>query len=98
MVWLLSKGMKKNKIRQTNYQDGLMSYVRTHEHRARQSAAIQQWQPWRKSTGPKSETGKAAVAHNALKHGGRSAGTIAQMQKVRTMLVECKEFLSNIDG
>ena len=75
-----------------------MSYVRTPEHRARQSAAIQLWQPWKKSTGPKSNAGKAAVARNALKHGGRSADTITQMQKVRRILVECKEFLSNLDG
>ena len=37
-----------------------MSYYRTPEHRARRSAAIQQWRPWEHSTGPKSEKGKGA--------------------------------------
>jgi hypothetical protein len=49
-----------------------MSYYRTPEHRARQSAAIQQWRPWERSTGPKSEEGKARVSRNAYK-GGRRA-------------------------
>jgi hypothetical protein len=28
-----------------------------------------QWRPWEKSTGPKSEAGKAAVSQNAYKDG-----------------------------
>jgi hypothetical protein len=48
-----------------------MSYFRTPEHRARQSAAIRRWQPWEKSTGPKSAAGKARVARNAYKGGWR---------------------------
>ena len=49
-----------------------MSYYRTPEHRARQSAAIQQWRPWEHSTGPKSEEGKARVSRNAYKGGTRA--------------------------
>jgi hypothetical protein len=56
----------------TNYQGAAMSYYRTPEHRARQSAAIQQWRPWEHSTGPKSEEGKARVSRNAYKGGTRS--------------------------
>ena len=39
----------------------------TPERRARQSELIRQWQPWKKATGPKSVTGKAAVSRNAWK-------------------------------
>ena len=36
----------------------------TPERRKKQSEAIRQWKPWRKSTGPKSQEGKTAVAGN----------------------------------
>ncbi|MDH5723300.1 MAG: hypothetical protein OEY94_08285 [Alphaproteobacteria bacterium] len=44
----------------------------TEERRKRQSEAIRQWQPWKNSTGPKSDEGKTKIADNALKHGMRS--------------------------
>lgn len=45
----------------------------TPERRARQSALIRTWQPWKKSTGPKTPEGKTRSSH-ALKHGmGRRA-------------------------
>jgi hypothetical protein len=34
-------------------------------------AAIKQWRPWKHSTGPKSEEGKARVSRNAYKGGTR---------------------------
>ncbi len=37
------------------------------ERRARQSEMIQQWKPWTKSTGPRTEAGKAKVSRNADK-------------------------------
>lgn len=67
-----------------------MGYLRTPEHRARQSQAIQAWQPWKKSTGPKSDTGKAVVARNAVKHGRRSADTLAEFKALRELLVQCE--------
>lgn len=42
----------------------------TLERRAQQSAAIRRWQPWEKSTGPRSSDGKARSARNADKGGG----------------------------
>ena len=42
----------------------------TSERRAQQSAAIRRWQPWAKSTGPRSPDGKARAARNADKGGG----------------------------
>ena len=43
----------------------------TPERRARQAEAIQRWQPWRQSTGPKPAEGKARVARNAYRGGRR---------------------------
>ena len=41
----------------------------TPERRARQAELIRKWQPWRKSTGPKSRAGKKVVSQNAYKGG-----------------------------
>jgi hypothetical protein len=41
----------------------------TLERRARQAELIRQWQPWEKSTGPKTDVGKTAVSRNADKGG-----------------------------
>lgn len=43
----------------------------TAERRQRQAALIRTWRPWARSTGPKSETGKARVSRNAFKGGWR---------------------------
>ena len=45
----------------------------TAEARLMASYRIHQWKPWEKSTGPKSDAGKAAVSKNGWKHGRRSA-------------------------
>ncbi len=43
----------------------------TLERRKRQAELIRQWAPWAKSTGPKSEEGKAAVSRNGWRGGHR---------------------------
>jgi hypothetical protein len=43
----------------------------TEERRQRQREAIQRWNPWEKSTGPRTEAGKAKVARNAYRGGIR---------------------------
>jgi hypothetical protein len=58
----------------------------TPERRAVQAAMIRRWQPWRSSTGPKTEIGKARCAGNALKHGKRSLATIREFQRIRRVL------------
>ena len=37
------------------------------ERRARQAELIRSWKPWSRSTGPKTEPGKARVARNAYR-------------------------------
>ena len=49
-------------------------------------SAIRTWQPWRKSTGPRTEEGKARSARNALKHGLRSRATIEARREDRRVL------------
>lgn len=41
----------------------------TPERRAKQAATIRKWKPWERSTGPRTEAGKATVARNAYKGG-----------------------------
>lgn len=55
----------KIKMSQTNYWRHSMANGWTPERRARQAAMIRQWQPWRMSTGPTSDEGKARAACNA---------------------------------
>ena len=58
----------------------------TPERRAQQAASIREWQPWQRSTGPRTEAGKAQSAMNGLKHGGRSRAHVMQMRRVRHAL------------
>ena len=44
----------------------------TPERRARQAELIRTWQPWEKSTGPRSAEGKARTARNGFKGGHRA--------------------------
>jgi hypothetical protein len=41
----------------------------TPERRAHHAALIRTWRPWEKSTGPRTNTGKAIAAQNAWKGG-----------------------------
>ena len=51
----------------------------TPERRARQAALIRTWRPWEKSTGPKTDEGKARAAQNAYKGGERKTlGALAR--------------------
>src|SRR5262245_26965803 len=58
----------------------------TLQRRARQAALIRRWAPWRRSTGPRTEAGKARCAKNPLKHGFASRATVQQLRRVRHAL------------
>lgn len=63
----------------------------TEERRARQAEAIRTWRPWEKSTGPRSEEGKAKVARNPFKGGLRN-----QMREVSKLVREWKSALKGL--
>src|SRR5689334_1460341 len=58
----------------------------TPERRARQAAAIRTWQPWRHTTGPRTDAGKARCVMNALRHGFRSREHIEVARMARHVL------------
>lgn len=49
---------------------------------------IRKWRPWEKSTGPRTEAGKAAVAQNAFKGGERQL-----LRKLRREFAQQREIL-----
>ena len=58
----------------------------TPERRVRQAALIRRWQPWRHSTGPKTEAGRARAAQNAHRHGFRSRDYLVMAARIRCAL------------
>jgi len=66
-----------------------MSKGWTEERRKRQAEMIRRHKPWEKSTGPKSDAGKAASSKNAVKHG--LYGVDGEM--IRALLARNQEFL-----
>jgi hypothetical protein len=67
------------------------------ERRARQAELIRRSAPWRHSTGPKTEAGKARCAKNALRHGGRSQARIRELQRVRYVLRLAADNVRNVN-
>lgn len=59
------------------------------ERRAKHAAAIRNWAPWGKSTGPRTRAGKARSATNSFKHGKRGA----RMRTFQTILSLQNRFL-----
>ena len=65
----------------------------TEERRRRQAEAIQQWKPWKKSTGPRTEEGKARSSRNAYKASVKQelreiASFLAQLERERRELAD----------
>jgi hypothetical protein len=58
----------------------------TTEARAKQSALIAAWQPWRSSTGPRSADGKAKVSRNADQ--GGDAGRTQRLEQAQADLAQ----------
>ncbi len=55
----------------------------TAERRAKHAAAIREWKPWSRSTGPRTVAGKARSSLNAYKHGLRSAVHLRFLRALR---------------
>ncbi|MBV5330328.1 MAG: hypothetical protein JZU65_22310 [Chlorobium sp.] len=66
----------------------------TEARRAQQAANIRARQPWKKSTGPKSEEGKAKVSQNSVKHGLRGG----VFRKAEALLVQNNRALKGLKG
>ena len=64
--------------------------------KVKQSAAIQQWKPWQRSTWPESLQGKAKFTHNAFVGGSwQELGNAVRLLKL-AMIVPVR-FLDGID-
>jgi len=63
----------------------------TEERKQKQREAIKRWKPWKQSSGPKSDAGKATTAQNALKHGLRTADWLEEKKRINALLRDCRE-------
>jgi len=70
----------------------------TQERRARQAERARLTQPWRNSTGPKTEAGKARVAMNAFRHGYRGRAWLIRVRRIRNAIRLCADtvFLARV--
>ena len=65
----------------------------TLEQRLRQSEAIRSWRPWERSTGAKTEQGKAISSKNAIKTGD-SAYVRELIKQINQLIREQKDLIS----
>lgn len=68
----------------------------TPERRARQAERIRQWKPWEKSTGPRTEAGKAASNQNALVHGERSAEVVKARKQFNDVMRSSRAIIDRL--
>jgi hypothetical protein len=61
----------------------------TPERRAAHRAAIQNWKPWTKSTGPRSAEGKKRSSMNAFRNGGRTVHIL----RLKALLAHHRQWL-----
>ncbi|MBW4490766.1 MAG: hypothetical protein KME12_23580 [Trichocoleus desertorum ATA4-8-CV12] len=66
----------------------------TSEARAKQAELIKNWTPWKKSTGPRTDDGKAIASQNSLKTGWHTAEMrqsrqfLTRLERSRRSLIE----------
>jgi hypothetical protein len=65
----------------------------TAERRVRQAQNIRRWQPWTRSTGPRTTAGKARTRYNGCKHNMRSQA----VQRLRMALKQQRIFLARFN-
>lgn len=69
----------------------------TEERRRKQAEAIKKWKPWEKSTGPRTEAGKARTRLNAVQE-RRHAETTIEARKIlklhRTFMMQWQKYLA----
>ena len=63
----------------------------TPERRARQAALIRTFRPWERSTGPKTEAGKARSSRNADKPESFNRRLRAMKEEVAALMLQAKE-------
>src|ERR1700730_13718268 len=61
-------------------------YQLTDKGRSALRAAVQQNEPWKRSTGPRTPAGKSRSARNSLKHGLRSSGERKMAKETRELM------------
>ena len=68
----------------------------TESQKEKQRTLIQQWQPWRQSTGAKTEQGKTKVSQNALKHGNFTAAARQEHREFRQLMKEHNQIFKDL--
>ena len=74
-----------------------MSNGWTPERRARQAELIRTWQPWKRSTGPRTPEGKARTSANAYR-GAKRAESRGLMRALHELLKEQREAMFSLAG
>ncbi len=65
----------------------------TLERRRKQSELIHKWQPWKESTGARTEQGKGVSKMNALKHGFYSFESLNRLKQVKVFLIKLQQLI-----
>ena len=68
----------------------------TQSQKERQRLLIQQWKPWKLSTGAKTLEGKTKVSQNALKTGEYSAAALQADRELRALFRELEAQLKKL--
>ena len=67
----------------------------TESQKARQRALIQNWQPWKLSTGATTKEGKSRSSQNALKSGNFTAAALQSHKELRALFRELEAQFKN---
>lgn len=68
----------------------------TPEGRAKQAAACRRHQPWKNSTGPRTDAGKERSSRNSYKHGSKSAEILELRRVLRLHRTSLRALVKNL--